>query len=417
MTTSPLDVALIRKDFPILQRTMNGNRLSYLDSGSSSQKPQMVLDAMDEYYEFHHANVHRGAYTLAAEADAAYEGARADVARFVGANDAAEIIFTKNATESINLVAQTWAQQNIGRGDAILLSELEHHSNIVPWQMLRERVGCEIRVIPITSDGLLDLTNLDKLLDGVKLLSITAMSNVTGTRPPIQLLTKRAHDAGALVLLDACQSVPHEASNFAALDVDFAVFSAHKMCGPTGIGVLYGKRALLDAMPAFLGGGSMIRDVRLAGLDNDGFDTAEVPQKFEAGTPPIAEAVGLGAAVRYLEAIGINRILEHEMQLTQKLLVALDAAFDKQIQIFGSLDLTQRGGVVSFSFENVHPHDLSQVLDDNGVCVRAGHHCAKPLMRRLGVSSTARASLYLYNDVDDIEALVDGLAKASKIFG
>jgi len=410
-----LNVDGIREHFAILRRTINGSRLAYLDSAGSSQKPSIVLDAMTRYYETSHANVNRGAYTLAAEADAAYEGARTKVATFIGAHESAEIIFTKNATESINLVAHSWGTANLNAGDVVVLTEMEHHANIVPWHQLAAARGIVLRFAPITDDGLIDETALTALLDSAKLFSFTAMSNVLGTITPVQRLTKLAHDAGALVMIDACQSVPHGVTNVTQLGVDFAVFSGHKMCGPTGIGVLWARRELLDAMPPFLGGGSMISDVRL-----DGFDTAPVPNKFEAGTPPIAEAVGLGAAVDYLSEIGPIAIHNHEQSLTRFAINRLQDTFGDTITIHGPNDIAladQKGGVLSFTLGDIHPHDLSQVLDDNGVCVRAGHHCAKPLMRKLGVTATARASFYLYSGRDDVEQLVDGLIQANKLFG
>jgi cysteine desulfurase / selenocysteine lyase len=406
-----LDVARIKADFPILQRRIHDQRLVFLDSAASSQKPTAVMAAMDHYYEHTHANVHRAAYTLAEEATNAMEGARAKVARFVGATDPDEIIFTKNATEAINLVARSWGAANLGPGDAILLTQLEHHANIVPWQQLAAEKGFEIRWIPLTDDAQLDLTDLERLLDGVKLLGLSAMSNVVGTITPVRHLADAAHAAGALVAVDACQYVPHVRTDVHALGADFLSFSGHKMLGPTGIGVLWAHKELLEAMPPFLGGGGMILDVRL-----DGFVPADVPHKFEAGTPPIAETIGLGAAIDYLDALGMDAVRAHEISLTAYALRNLTDRFGERISIYGPAEPDQRGGVMSFGFDDIHPHDLSQVLDQHGVCVRPGHHCAKPLMRVLGVGATARASWYVYNDESDVDALGDALDAAGEFF-
>jgi cysteine desulfurase/selenocysteine lyase len=406
-----LDVARIKEDFPILRREVHGHRLVYLDSASSSQKPIAVLDAMDQMYRTSYANVHRGVYTIAEEATAAYENARTKVARFVNAPSTAELVFTRNATEAINLVAYTWARANLREGDAIVLTHLEHHANVVPWHMLAAERGVEVRWIPMTPEYELDLTNLDALLDGAKLLGVSAMSNVLGTMPPVRQLVDAAHAVGALALVDACQYVPHNVTDVQAWDADFVAFSAHKLLGPTGIGALWGREALLDAMPPFLGGGEMIRDVRL-----DGFTPNELPWKFEAGTQPIAEAVGFGAAVDYLSALGMDAVRAHEKQLTAYALNALLERFPRTLHIYGPLDVERRGGAVSFLFDEIHAHDVSQVLDEDGVCVRAGHHCAKPLMRVLGVPATTRASFYVYNDETDVDVLVESLAKAEKFF-
>lgn len=406
-----LDVARIRKDFPILERTVNGRPLVFLDSAASSQRPTPVLDAMDEYYRHHHANVHRAAYTLAEEATNAMEAARATTAAFIGSTDPDEIIFTKNATESLNLVARSWGGANLRAGDAVLLTQLEHHANIVPWLQLAQERDLEIRWVPLTPEGKLDLTDLDRLLDGVKLFALSAMSNVVGTLTPVRHLTDRAHDAGALVVVDACQLVPHLSTDVRELGADFLAFSGHKMCGPTGVGVLWGRRELLEAMPPFLGGGGMILDVRV-----DGFTPAELPHKFEAGTPPIAEIIGLGAAIEYLRGIGMDAVHAHEVELTAYALRTLPERFGERIRIYGPRDPEERGGAMSFAFADIHPHDLSQVLDQHGVCVRPGHHCAKPLMRVLGVGATARASWYVYNDSSDIDALGDALEEAGEFF-
>jgi cysteine desulfurase/selenocysteine lyase len=409
--TAALDVASIKEDFPILRREVHGKRLVYLDSASSSQKPTLVLDAMDEYYRAHHANVHRGVYTIAEEATSAFEGARRRVARFVGASSAEEIVYVRNATEAINLVAYSWARANLGPGDVIVLTEMEHHANVVPWHILAAERDVELRWIPLTPDYQLDLANFDRLIDGAKLLAVTAMSNVLGTINDVRPLADAAHAAGARVLVDACQSVPHLACDVQAWDADFAAFSAHKMLGPTGIGALWARRDLLEEMPPFLGGGEMIRDVRL-----DGFTPNDVPWKFEAGTPAIAEAIGWGAAIEYLEALGMDAVRTHEKHLTAYALRALEDRFEGRLHLYGPTDVEVRGGAVSFLFDGIHAHDISQVLDEDAVCVRAGHHCAKPLMRTLGVPATTRASFYVYNDEADADAFVDSLARAEKFF-
>jgi cysteine desulfurase/selenocysteine lyase len=408
---SALDTATIKRDFPILERQVNGKRLVYLDSASSAQKPIAVLDAMDDAYRNHYANIHRGVYTIAEEATAAFEDARRKVARFVNAPRHDEIIFTRNATESINLVAYSWARANLRAGDAIVLSHMEHHANVVPWQILAAERGVELRWIPLTPDYRLDLSNLDALLDGARLLAISAMSNVLGTINEIRPLADAAHAHGALVLVDACQYVPHVATDVQQWDADFIAFSSHKVLGPTGIGALWGRIELLEAMPPFLGGGEMIRDVRL-----DGFTTNDVPWKFEAGTPAIVEAVGFGAAIDYISAIGMDAVRAHERLITRYALESLRDRFGESLTIYGPTDVDQRGGAVSFLFDGIHAHDVSQVLDEDAVCVRAGHHCAKPLMRQLGVPATTRASFYVYNDEADVDALIEALAKAQKFF-
>jgi len=406
-----MDVARIQSDFPILKRQVHGKRLVYLDSASSSQKPIQVLDAMDRIYRESYANVHRGVYTIAEEATAAYEEARAKLARLIGA-DSGEIVFAKNVTEAINLVAYSWARTNLREGDAIVLTEMEHHANIVPWHLLSEERGVELRWIPLTGDFGLDLSNLDQVLDGARLLCVTAASNVLGSLNDIRPLADAAHAAGALVLVDAAQAVPHMPVDVQAWDADFVGFTGHKMLGPSGIGGLYARAELLDAMPPFLGGGEMIRDV-----STEGFTTNDVPWKFEAGTPPIAEAAGLSAAIDYLEGIGLDAVREHERSLTAYALHALEDRFGDDITIYGPRDIDRRGSAVSFLFTDVHAHDISQVVDEEGVCVRAGHHCAKPLMRVLGVPATTRASFYVYNDEHDVDALVDALARAQTFFG
>ena len=405
------DVLRIKSDFPILSRTVHDKPLVFLDSAASSQKPRSVLQAMDTYYETINANVHRAAYTLAEEATNAMEAARSKVAAFIGATDANEVVFTKNATESINLIARSWGVANLEPGDAILLTHLEHHANIVPWQQLAAERELEIRWIPLTADCQLDLSDLDSLLDGVKIVSLTSMSNVVGTITPVRAIADAAHAAGAVVAVDGCQSVPHMPTDVHQLGADFLSFSGHKLLGPTGIGVLWARKELLEAMPPFLGGGGMILDVRL-----DGFVAAEAPHKFEAGTPPIAEIIGLGAAIDYLNNLGMEVVRQHEVALTAFALEHLSNRFGERISIYGPQSAELRGGAMSFAFDEIHPHDLSQVLDQHGVCVRPGHHCAKPLMRLLGVGATARASWYVYNNEDDITALGDALTAAGEFF-
>ena len=413
MNAGGLDVATIRKDFPLLAREVNGHPITYLDSAASSQRPNRVLDAMREYDETTHANVHRGVYGIAEEATRRFEAARVDVGRFIGAPvPSREIVFAKNATEGLNLVARTWGATHLGVGDAIVLTEMEHHANIVPWHMLAAERGIEIRWIPVDDDGYLVLDELDRLLEGARLVGLTCMSNVLGTINPVREIADAAHAAGAIVVADGAQSVPHLPTDVTSLGVDFLAFSAHKMLGPTGIGVLWGREELLAELPPFLGGGEMILDVR-----KDGFVPNDIPWRFEAGTPPITEAIGLGAAVAYLEAVGMERIHAHDVELTSYAMAALADRFGDDIRIFGPTDPCSKGGVISFAYRDLHPHDVSQILDEYGVCVRAGHHCAKPLMRRLGVSATARASFALYNDESDVDTLLEALAAAGAFFG
>jgi len=406
------DVEAVRKEFPILSRQIDGSPLVYLDSGNTSQKPRAVIDAMTTFLENSYAPINRSSYRLAGEATEAYEGARRAVARLINAPQADEVIFTKNATEAINLITRAWGGAHLHEGDVVVLTQMEHHANIVPWQMLRDERGIEIRWVPLTPDGQLDLTGLDDLLDGAKVFSFTAMSNVLGTITPVTRLCEAAHDAGALAVVDACQYVPHNVTDVQAWGADLVAFSSHKMCGPSGIGMLWGRMELLDAMPPFLGGGNMIDTVTF-----EGYTTAPVPAKYEAGTPPIVEAVGLRAAVEFLEELGMADVRRHEIELTRYALDTLRGRFGDDIMIYGPDDLDVRGGVLSFAFRDLHPHDVSQILDERNVCVRAGHHCAKPLMQVLGVQSTTRASLYLYNDTDDVDALADALAGATDIFG
>jgi len=407
----PLDVVAIKKDFPILEREVHGGRLVYLDSANTSQKPRAVLDAIERYYTQSNANVHRGTYLIAEEATAALEGARAKVAKFIGAKRPLEVVFTKNATEALNLVAKAWGRANLRAGDPVVLTELEHHANIVPWHQLAAEIGIELRWIPVGTDGHLDLTDLDRLLDGAKVVSFAAMSNVLGTMLPVERLTAAAHAAGAIAVVDASQHVPHVTTDVAAWGADFVAFTGHKMCGPTGIGVLWGTEEILEATPPFLTGGEMILNVT-----KEGFTANELPWKFEAGTPPIAEAVGLGAAVDYLTGLGMEAVREHEVSLTGYALRTLTERFGDDIRIHGPSEPAERGGVMSFTYGDLHPHDLTQVFDQHGVCVRAGHHCAKVLMRQLGVAATARASLYVYNDEADVDALADAITDAARFF-
>jgi cysteine desulfurase / selenocysteine lyase len=409
---SALDVEAIKKDFPVLARQVNGHRLVYLDSAATAQKPQQVLDAMASFYETSNANIHRGTYQLAVESTEAYEAARARVASFIGAPSDRGVVFTKNATEAFNLVAHSWGRANLREGDVVVLTEVEHHANLVPWLMLKEERGIELRYVPLAEDHTLDLTDLDRLLDGARLVGLTAMSNVLGTLPPVRRIADAAHAAGAVVVVDGSQLVPHVPTDVQALGADFFGFTGHKCLGPTGIGVLGARPELLEAMPAFLGGGEMIRDVRL-----DGWTPNEVPWKFEAGTMPFAEAVGLHAALDYLEGLGMEAVRQHEIELTGYALRALRERHGDDLVVHGPAEPAMRGGVLSFTYKGIHPHDVSQVLDQKGICVRAGHHCAKPLMRRLGVGATTRASFSVYNDEADVDALVDALADADDLFG
>jgi cysteine desulfurase/selenocysteine lyase len=405
-----LNLSAIEKDFPILQVEAHpGVPLVYLDNAATSQKPVQVIQAMDVYYRAYNANVHRGIHRLSEDATEAYEMARERIADFINAPDPATVIFTRNTTEAINLVAQSWGRANIKSGDEILLTEMEHHSNIVPWQLLAEEKGAEVRYIPFTDDGLLDLTNLSQFLtERTKIFAFTAMSNVFGTINPAKELVAAAHKVGALTVVDAAQSVPHLPVDVQDLDCDFLAFSGHKMCGPTGIGVLYGKRDLLEEMPPFLGGGDMIRRVTFEGASwND------LPWKFEAGTPSIAEGIGLGAAVDYLSSVGMDNIHAHEQFITDYALEALSEVQDMQ---FLGPPVAQRGGVVSFNLKGLHPHDISQVLDQDGIAIRAGHHCAMPLHQRLCIPASARASFYLYTRPEDIDLLVTSLHRVRKVF-
>ena len=405
------DVARIRQDFPVLAERINDKPLVYLDSANSSQKPQQVISAMSQFMEHAYGPTNRSAYQLAAHATDLYEGARVKVAKFINAKSASEVVFTKNATESLNLVVRSWASANMSAGDVVVLTHMEHHANIVPWHMLAAEKGIVLRWVPLTADGLLDLSHVDQLLTGAKAFSFTAMSNVLGTINPVKELIDAAHRHGAIAIVDGCQSVPHMPTDVQALGADFLAFSSHKMVGPTGIGMLWGREELLDAMPPFLGGGNMIADVKL-----DGFTCAELPAKFEAGTQPIIEAVGLAAAVDYLTAIGMNAVRQHEMDITRYALDTLTERFGDDIVIHGSRNVEVRGATISFAYRDVHPHDVSQVLDQHNVCVRAGHHCAKPLMKLLGSNATVRASFYLYNTNSEVDALCDALSEAGDFF-
>ncbi|MFN2625677.1 MAG: cysteine desulfurase [Mycobacteriales bacterium] len=417
MTSLPAyDVARVRKDFPLLQREINGRSLAYLDSASSSQRPQQVLDAMSAYYEHHHANVHRGLYTLAIEATDMYEGARDTVARFVNAYDRSEIVFTKNVTEALNLVARSigdarpGSRLHVGPGDEILITEMEHHSNIVPWQLLCQRTGATLRWLGITDDGRLDLSNLDEVCnERTRVVSFVLQSNILGTVNPTSQIVRRAREVGALVGLDAAQAVPHSPVDVQELGVDFLGFTGHKMCGPTGIGALWARHELLDELPPFLGGGEMIAEVSMAASTY-----APPPHKFEAGTPMIAEAIGLAAAIDYLVDIGLDAIKTHEKALTVHALDAL-AGVDG-LRVLGPRNAISRGGTISFALGDLHPHDVGQVLDELGIAVRVGQHCAAPVCRRLGVPATTRASFYLYTTTEEVDALVAGLEHVKQVF-
>ena len=405
-----LDPEVVRKDFPIFETQVHGKRLVYLDSASTSQKPRQVLDRIMRFYETENANVHRGVYELGERATAAYEGARKICARFIGAHSERSIVFTRSTTESINLVRFTWARANVHEGDEVLVTELEHHSNLIPWQLLCEETGATLRHLPLDDEGRLRTDLLpDHITDRTKLVCVGLMSNVMGTINPVRALADAVHSVGGLILVDAAQAAPHLAIDVGELDADFLAFSSHKMCGPTGAGVLYGREHLLEEMPPFHGGGEMIREVW-----PDRATWNDIPYKFEAGTPNIAQAVGMAAAVEYLEGLGMDAVRAHEMETTR---YALDRLSDAGAVVYGPNTVEQRGGVVAFNIEGVHPHDMATIVDQEGVCIRAGHHCAQPLMRRLGVPATARASFYVYNGQEDVDALVSALDKAKEWFG
>ena len=409
-TVAGLDAGAIRSDFPVLSEKVHERPLVYLDNAATSQKPRAVIDALQTYYETYNANIHRGLHALSERATAEFEDARVRVARFINAAHPHEVIFTRGTTESINLVARGWGDENVGEGDEILLTEMEHHSNLVPWQMLAQRRGAALRYIPMDDDGRVDLEAYAQLFGPqTRLVTITQMSNVLGTITPAAELIRIAHEHDVPVLLDAAQSIPHLAVDVQALGADFVAFSGHKMLGPTGIGVLYGRESLLDAMEPLFGGGSMIRVVELHQSSWTG-----LPDKLEGGTPNIAGAIGLGAAVDYLDEVGMRNVSAHEHELTE---YALNLLGDMEsVRVFGPPDATDRGGVISFYVGDVHPHDVGTLLDAEGIAVRAGHHCAQPLMRRLGVAATARASFYLYNTAADVDCLVAGIDRAKAFF-
>ncbi len=408
---TPLDVNLLRNDFPIFNREIgSGKKLVYLDSTATAQKPIAVINAMDGFYRLNNANIHRGVHTLAEESTAMYEKGREQVASLINAPSPRQIIFTRNTTESINLIAYSWARNNLQAGDLIILTEMEHHSNLVPWQMLEAERGVHLEFVPVTDDYLFDMDAYRELLKlEPKLVSFTQMSNVLGTITPAKEIIRLAHEAGALTLVDAAQSVPHLPVDVQDLDTDFLAFSAHKMVGPSGIGALYGKMELLNAMPPFLGGGDMIKTVHLRS-----FAANEVPYKFEAGTPAIAEAIGFGAAAAYLQNIGMEAVAAYEHEMTDYVLERLEEI--PGITVFGP-SAEHKGAVASFVMDGVHPHDVAQILDADGIAVRAGHHCAQPLHEKCGIPSTTRASFYLYNTKEEVDALVEGIYKVKKIFG
>jgi cysteine desulfurase/selenocysteine lyase len=404
-----IDVEVVRKDFPILETLPHGKRLVYLDPPATSQRPRQVIDRMVHFYEAENANVHRGVYELGEKATAAYEGAREAAARYIGARSTRSIVFTRGTTESINLVRYSWGRANIHEGDEILVTEMEHHSNLVPWQLLAQESGAVLRHLPIDDEGKLRVDLLEEFVtDRTKLVAVTLMSNVLGTINPVREIADVAHSVGARILVDAAQAAPHVVFDVNELDCDFLGYSSHKMLGPTGAGVLYGREDLLEEMPPFLGGGEMIREVWA-----DRATWNEIPYKFEAGTMNIAQAVGMGAAIEYLEALGRDSIRAHEKELTK---YALSRLAETGATIYGPGDVEERGGVVSFNLEEVHPHDMATIVDQEGVCIRAGHHCAQPLMRKLGVPATARASFYVYNSTDDVDVLVEALEKAKGWF-
>jgi cysteine desulfurase/selenocysteine lyase len=404
-----IDVERIRLDFPILERTPHGKPIVYLDSANTSQKPRPVIEAVTEYYSRHNANLYRAVYELAEEATALFESARTKLAGFIGATDPTSVVFTRGTTESLNLIANAWGRRFLRDGDEILLTDMEHHSNIVPWQIVAAASGARLRYLPLEADGSLDLTDLDTVLtDRTKVLAVTGQSNVLGTLPPLKELAAAAHAVGAIVVVDGAQLVPHNPVDVVDLDIDFLTISGHKMLGPTASGGLYGRRELLDAMDPFLGGGEMIVEVF-----PDRSTYKEPPHKFEAGTMNIAQEIGLAAAIEYLESLGMEAVREHEKQLTAYAIERLEEA---GAVVHGPKDVDLRGGAVSFWFKDIHPHDLAQVLDQEGVCVRASHHCAQILMRHLGVPATTRASFYVYNTMADVDALVAALTKAESVF-
>ncbi len=404
------DPKVVRKDFPVLERRVHGDKpLVWLDNASTSQKPRRVIDTLVDFYEHHNSNVHRGVYALAEEATELYEGARAKVAAFVGAAGKHEIVFTRSATESLNLVANAWGRANLKPGDRVVVTEMEHHSDLIPWQLVTQATGAELVALPITDDGHLDLDAMPRLFEGAKIVCVSQMSNVLGTINPIKKIADAAHAVGALVLVDGAQGVPHLVTNVAEMDCDFLAFSGHKMLGPTGSGGLWARAELLEGMPPFLGGGEMILEVW---IDHATYN--EIPYKFEAGTPNIAQSIGLGAAVDYLNDLGMEDVHRHETEIGTYALEQLGAI--EGLRIFGPSDPADRGGVVSFWMDDLHPHDLATIVDTEGIALRAGHHCAQPLMRVLGVPATSRASFYVYNTNEDVDALVAALGKARETF-
>ncbi len=409
--SAPFDVAAVRRDFPILGRTVRGRPLVYLDNAATTQKPRQVIDALVRYYEGYNANIHRGLHTLAEEATAAYEDARARVAAFIGAPGPECVVFTRNTTESINLVAQAWGRANLKPGDEIVITAMEHHSDIIPWQLVARDTGARIQVIPIDDEGELVWDEAERIIGPrTKVVAAVHMSNVLGTINDVHRLARLAHAVDAILVVDGAQSVPHLPVDVRALECDFLAFSAHKMLGPTGVGVLYGRRELLESMEPFLGGGEMIRRVE--------YTTAtwnDIPWKFEAGTPNIADVIAFGAAIEYLEGLGMRAVRAHEVDLTSYALARLSEV--DGITVYGPRDPERRGGVIAFNFGDIHPHDLGQILDGYGVAVRAGHHCAQPLMRRLGVVATARASFYVYNTREEVDVLIEGIRASLSVFG
>lgn len=405
------NVEKIREDFPILKRKINGHDLVYLDNAATSQKPQSVIDLIADYYSCHNANVHRGVHTLAEEATGLYETARDKVAKFINARSASEIVFVRNTTEALNLVVWSWAKKNLKEGDEILLSEMEHHSNLVPWQLLAKEIGAIIKYLPFNKNGEIEMSKIkNQISKNTKVISLIHVSNSLGTINPVKEIAKLAHAVGAIMVVDGAQSVPHMRVDVQSLDCDFLAFSSHKMLGPMGIGVLYGRRNILEAMPPFLSGGNMIREVT---LDESSFN--DVPYKFEAGTPNVADAVGLGAAIDYLDDLGMERVRDHEIELTAYALPKLRVI--KGLNILGPVDSASRGGIIAFTLDGAHPHDLASILDGEGIALRSGHHCTMPVHTKLGIPASLRASFYVYNTKSEIDRLVEGLLKAKKIFG
>ena len=404
-----LDVEVVRKDFPIFETQANGKRLIYLDSAATAQKPRQVIDRMVEFYETENANVHRGVYELSHKATEAYEHARQLSADLIKARGTRSIVFTRGTTESINLVRFTWGRENVHEGDEILVTEMEHHSNLIPWQLLAQEKGATIRSLPVDDEGFLRMDLLEEYItDKTKIVAVTLMSNVLGTINPVRRISDAAHAVGARVVVDAAQAAPHFGFDVNELDADFLALSAHKMCGPTGVGILYGREDLLEEMPPFMGGGEMIMEVW-----TDRATYNEIPFKFEAGTMNIAQAVGMGAAIEYMNGLGFDSVREHEVEVTR---YAMEKLAEVGATIYGPPNVEDRGGVVAFTLDDVHPHDMATILDQEGICVRAGHHCAQPLMRKLGTPATARASFYIYNSTDEVDALVDALEKSKGWF-